>query len=409
MSTYTSSIDSLVKTFEPYSAKANVSDEGVLDVSSTTVTGDRNTSLFADAKQKLDKDDFLKLLVTQLKYQDPLNPMENTEFIAQLAEFSALESNKNMEKSLEKLNETFKTSTESQQKSSLAINNSAAISLIGKEVKLLQNSINWNPATDLRDGKKLNIYLGNYGSVIVSLVDSEGNSIRNIEVNRENGSNTATIVWDGMTDNGEIADPGNYKINITSQGSPTNCYAYIEDTVKGVRFTESGALVKVRGGEISIGNIMEVSGELKESKISNTNLSTSSILSLLGKKVKFSESTIYFDRRISDSVSVNIAAEGEKYVQVLLTDSNNKIVYSTTLPVNDKGIAEFKWDGITSDGVYVDKGEFNIVIKNSNTKTNSYAFSEGKITAITDINYNPKLRVNDKSITFDKILEISDT
>jgi flagellar basal-body rod modification protein FlgD len=47
----------------------------------------------------LGKDEFLKLLVTQLKYQDPLSPMQNEDFIAQLAQFSTLESLKNVENS----------------------------------------------------------------------------------------------------------------------------------------------------------------------------------------------------------------------------------------------------------------------------------------------------------------------
>ena len=54
-------------------------------------------------KNELGKDDFLKLLVTQLTHQDPTNPMKDTEFVAQLATYSSLEQQMTMNKNLETL------------------------------------------------------------------------------------------------------------------------------------------------------------------------------------------------------------------------------------------------------------------------------------------------------------------
>ncbi len=55
------------------------------------------------SSRELDKDDFLKILITQLQHQDPTNPMEDREFIAQMAQFSSLEQITNMAGSFSKL------------------------------------------------------------------------------------------------------------------------------------------------------------------------------------------------------------------------------------------------------------------------------------------------------------------
>jgi flagellar basal-body rod modification protein FlgD len=93
-----------------------------------------NYSQAERTNEALGKDEFLKLLVTQLKYQDPMDPMDNTQFVAQLAQFSSLEQMQNM-------NTNFTQLINAQQMTQLS-------NLIGKKVKL------WDEVTGamLEDG-----------------------------------------------------------------------------------------------------------------------------------------------------------------------------------------------------------------------------------------------------------------
>ncbi|NIS39011.1 flagellar hook capping protein, partial [Candidatus Saccharibacteria bacterium] len=82
----------------------------------------------SSSERILGKDDFLKMLVTQLNYQDPLNPMESTDFSAQLAQFSSLEQ-------LSNIDETLQASLEANYLLATSINNTMAATIIGKQVR----------------------------------------------------------------------------------------------------------------------------------------------------------------------------------------------------------------------------------------------------------------------------------
>jgi flagellar basal-body rod modification protein FlgD len=92
-----------------------------MEVSSVTNSTVASSDLSAVANQTLDKTAFLKLLITQLRYQDPMSPMDDTQFVSQLAQFSSLEQ-------MQELNSGFITYASS----ALA---SEAFALIGKTVE----------------------------------------------------------------------------------------------------------------------------------------------------------------------------------------------------------------------------------------------------------------------------------
>ena len=161
------------------------------------VTGSSTES--ATASSTLGKDEFLRLLVAQLKNQDPLNPMDNSQFVAQTAQFSSLEQFQNMNKTLDKL-------AAAQSGNGGAVGASA---LLGKTV-----TVNGSPlALDGTRSATLAYALPTAAnSVAIRVFDASGTAVRTMVVGQQGGG-THQAAFDGLDDNGRRLSAGAYTLS----------------------------------------------------------------------------------------------------------------------------------------------------------------------------------------------------
>jgi len=194
----------------------------------------------------LGKDAFLTMLVTQMKNQDPLNPVENTEFTAQLAQFSSLEQMFNINDNLKNI-----------QMSQSSLNNTQAINIIGKEVKAEGNSIKHTAGGETNINYKLSSAAK---EVKTSIYDNRGELVRVISESAKD-SGEHTFVWDGKDNLGNIMSDGTYSFMTNAvdiSGTDIAVTPLIRGSVTGVSFDNGNTLISVGGQSVSMSSIIEV-------------------------------------------------------------------------------------------------------------------------------------------------------
>lgn len=202
------------------------------------------------ASNELGKDDFLHMLITQLKHQDPMDPMKDQDFIAQLAQFSSLEQMQNMNDNLmDNLNWNHLLSQ--------TINNTMATSLLGKEIQAVGNE-----AFLPEDGSaECHFRLGAFAeTVTISVHDGSGALVGKYDLSKL-GEGDQVFEWDGRTINGERAQPGTYSFDIRavdSLGKSITVTPYKLGIVDGVQYVDGQAYLVVDGTQISLGDVIAV-------------------------------------------------------------------------------------------------------------------------------------------------------
>jgi len=185
------------------------------------VDNQRRQAEKASKGDELGKDEFMKLLITQLENQDPLEPQDNTEFIAQLAQFSSLEGITNMSNSLEQFGETL-ASTQALQ----------ASTLVGRQVQVLSESATLEEGRPVRGTVDIP---QSTQEAFVAVYTGSGDYIGDIGLgSREKGE--AAFEWDGLDTDGEPFPPGDYQFRAftVQDGKPEQADLYLGRNVSSV-------------------------------------------------------------------------------------------------------------------------------------------------------------------------------
>lgn len=212
--------------------------------SSTSSTSAASAATVA-SQMSATQDRFLKLLVTQMKNQDPLNPMDNAQVTSQMAQLSTVTG-------IDKLNATVQALSDSM----AAAQSLQAASMIGhaalvpgKEIDLLKGQS--DAAVELAQPAD---------KLTVTISDSKGNVVRTLQV----GAQDAGVVgfkWDGTDNTGAAVADGAYTFSATAvlggkSSSPTTLSYGL---VNSVSLTSSGAMLNMGSlGEVELGAVRQI-------------------------------------------------------------------------------------------------------------------------------------------------------
>jgi flagellar basal-body rod modification protein FlgD len=212
----------------------------------SSASGSSFSAAAGKGKGAMGQTEFLKLLVTQMKNQDPTNPMDNQQLTAQMAQFSSLEQLMNINSGLSNLLSASNSTTSAQ-----------ALTLIGKEVTVQGHN------TYMTGGKAADISMGlskEAAAVTVTIEDQNGNVVRKITTGRM-AAGEQSLKWDGNSDAGSPLPDGMYTYSVDAKdtsGKPVDVTTYAKGVVSTISFDKGVAYVHIGDLKFMLSEIVQV-------------------------------------------------------------------------------------------------------------------------------------------------------
>ncbi len=219
-------------------------------VDGINTTTDNSVAYATQSNGDLGKDAFLKLMIAQLQNQNPLEPLDGTDYSAQLAQFSSLEQMQN-------INETLKLSLDANYLLTQSINSTMTAGLIGKEVKIAGDSVTFEGQDETTIGYDL---MAPAQEISINILDSNGKVVKTFDdIDTETGQHK--LSWDFIDNNGTKVSAGDYTIEIKAKTlglDDMEVAQYFVGTIDGVRYSANGTSILVNDLEYLVSDVFEV-------------------------------------------------------------------------------------------------------------------------------------------------------
>ena len=330
-----------------------------------------------DKEDYLGREDFLTMLVAQLQNQDPLNPMEGSDFSAQLAQFSSLEQLLNLNESMDGMAAAFESGSDID-----------VSGLIGKEITGVVDSI------DVTSGAPSNGFyqLPNSSDVMVSIYNSEGHTVKTLYPGQQ-GPGDYNINWDGTDYQGNIVGDGSYSYEVVANSGngfvslPTT----ISGLVEGISYQNGKPYLMVDGFPVNPASLMSVSEPSPDSE----EPAPMSTLDYLGKDITYSDHimAVEGEKITGNGIRFNLDAQEDVLIQIF--DSNGNEIKQLEIPAENSTAGEnvVDWDGTDTAFNKVPDDIYSYTVTSSSG--NVQMLDSGEVTGIKHFNGVQYLVVGD--------------